>query len=271
MARRRLRRITPVVGRTACCGRAVPGVKDPSMPAPRPAALLAAAVLALAPGAARAGAGATPEVRALVKKVVAAYGGPAAMAKLARVRQEGTVSSTVLHPGPPGRLLRMAERPGKLRVEIQYPEKPVEVRVLAAGRGWRGGVEVQGPMLAAMVLQAARLQLPALLAAAGDEVADGGTLEHDGVALRVLSLEVTPGVVVQAAVDPGSGRILRSRGTAAGPVPLEFITVSSDFRTVDGVLVPFREGNYANGRSTGDTALEKVSFPSALPPGAFEL
>ncbi len=237
---------------------------------PRPTVALLAAVLALAPGAARAGAAASPVVRAMVKKVVAAYGGPAALARMARLRQEGTVSSTLLHPGPPGRILRFAERPGRLRVEIGYPGRPVEVRVLSGGRGWRSGAEVQGPMLAAMILQAARLQLPALLAAAGDEVADGGTLAHDGVELRILAVEVMPGVVVEAAVDPGSGRILRSRGTAAGPVGLEFITVSSDFRTVEGVLVPFREANYANGRSTGDTVLETVAFPAALPPGTFE-
>lgn len=45
---------------------------------------------------------------------------------------------------------------------------------------------------------------------------------------------------------------------------------ASDFRTVDGVLVPFREGNWANGNATGETVLEKVALPAALPPGTFE-
>ena len=234
---------------------------------PRPAAALLAAALALAPLV--AGADPSPEVRALVKQCVAAYGGPAALAKLGRVRQDGRVSSTVLHPGEPGRIARVAERPGRLRVEILYPGTPVEVRVLAAGRGWRGGAEVQGPALAAMVLQAARLQLPALLAAAAGELRDAGTWALEGATLRVLSLELAPGVVIEAGLDPATGRILRSRGTAAGPMPLEFVTTFGDFRVVEGVLVPFREGNWANGSPTGDTVLTRVAFPDAFPPGLF--
>ncbi len=248
------------------------------MPAPRHAVAPLLALPLLLPAQVVAwpgGAVASPpeavraEVKALVARCVEAYGGPAALAKLARIRAEGKVTSSVLHPGPPGRILRLTERSGKLRVEIQYPEKPVEVRVLAAGRGWRGGVEVQGPMLAAMVLQAARLQLPALLAAAEGELKDAGTWDHQGTELRVLSLEVTGGVVVEAGLDPATGRILRSRGTTAGPVPLEFVTTASDFWTVEGVLVPFREGNWANGRSTGETVLEKVTFPASFPEGSF--
>jgi hypothetical protein len=52
-------------------------------------------------------------------------------------------------------------------------------------------------------------------------------------------------------------------------MPLEFVTTYSDFRKVDGVLVPFREENWANGQTTGETVLRKVEFPKALPPAAF--
>ena len=132
---------------------------------------------------------------------------------------------------------------------------------------------MKGAPLAAMILQAARLDLPALLAARGAQVKDARHRSSStGRRLRVLALEVAPGLVVEAGIDPATGRILRSRGrraAGAGP-PVEFVTTYSDFRTVDGVLVPFHEENWANGsKTTGETVLERVEFPREFPPDLF--
>jgi hypothetical protein len=223
-------------------------------------AALALAALTPAPG----------DVPALVRRCVDAYGGKGAIEKAARSRQEGTVTSAVLRGGEKGRIARAYERPGRLRVEIAYPSGGGEVRVVRGGRGWRDGQEVSGPRLAAMILQAARLDLPAALASADAKVASAGTLDLGGKTLRVLAFEPAPGLVVEAAIDPATGRILRSRGASKDPgSPLEFVTTYSDFRSVSGVLVAMREENWANGRSTGETVLEKVEFPAALPDGLF--
>lgn len=233
------------------------------------AALLALAFPAAATPAAPAPERSRAEVGPLIARCVEAYGGRKAIARLARSRTEGTVTS-LLHPGQQGRIARLYQRSSKLRVEIAFPGAPVEVRILDGGRGWRYGEEVGGPFLASMMLQAARLDLPALLAAWEGKVEDRGTWEHDGKALRVLALEVAPGVTVEAGIDPATGRILRSRGTAAGgPMPLEFVTTYSDFRKVDGVLVAFHEGNWANGSTTGETVLEKAELLAAVPASAF--
>jgi hypothetical protein len=144
------------------------------------------------------------------------------------------------------------------------------VRVLDGARGWRDGEVATGPRLAAMMLQAARLDLPALLDAWAAKVEDRGTLDLAGKTLRVLAVEPAPGLVVEAALDPATGRILRSRGASRDPaMPLEFITTYSDFRVISGVLVPMREENWANGRSTGVTLLEEVGFPDGFPEAAF--
>jgi hypothetical protein len=227
--------------------------------------LLAAVVsLAVAAGPPR------DDVQALVGRCVEAYGGRRALEKAARARYAGTVTSLVLHPGEMGRMIRVYERPQRLRVEIAYPSGGREVRVVQGARGWRDGEQVSGPRLAAMVLQAARLDLPALLSSRGARVADAGKLELGGKTLRVLALELAPGLVVEAAIDPATGRILRSRSASQGPaMPLEFTTTYSDFKTVSGVLVAMREENWANGRSTGETVLEKVEFPAKLPEGTF--
>jgi hypothetical protein len=208
-------------------------------------------------------------VRSLVRRCVAAYGGEAALARAAVVLEEGTVTS-LLHPGETGRIGRAYVRPGKLRVETRFPGGSGEIRILDGGKGWRDGEAVDGPRLAAMILQAARMDLPALLSAWVDRVEDRGAGEVDGRPVRILALKPAPGLVVLAEIDVGSGRILRSRGSSVDPgMPLTFETTYGDFRKVEGVLVPFLERNWANGRTTGETVLEKVSFPSRLPDAHF--
>jgi hypothetical protein len=121
-----------------------------------------------------------------------------------------------------------------------------------------------------MILQAARLDLPALLAASQAKLRDGGTAEVSGKKVRLVAVEPAPGLLVEAAIDPATGRILRSRGASTGGMPpLEFVTTYSEWKTVEGVLVPMREENWANGKSTGVTKVEKVAFPKTLPAGTF--
>lgn len=208
-----------------------------------------------------------PEVAALVDRCLSAYGGAAALGKVVAVRQVGTATS-LLHPGETGRLQRLAAPGGRLRVEIAWGSSP-EVRVVDGAVGWRGGVPAQGPQLGAMVLQAARFDLPLRLKEGLDRLEDRGVVELDGKRLRALALTVAPGLVVEADLDPATGRILRSRAASSSGPPLEFVTTYADFRAVDGVLFAFREGNWANGSTTGETVLSSVELLARLPEGAF--
>lgn len=232
---------------------------------PAPSAALLAAVLGLT-GASAPARAAPPKAEpagALIRRCVAAYGGEAALARSAAVVHEGSVTS-IQHPGRTGRIGRAFARPGRLRVEITYPgEAGGEIRVLDGARGWRDGREAAGPPLQAMVLQAARLDLVALLSARADAVQDRGTLALEGKTLRVLAVAVAPGLEVEAALDPSTARILRSRSASTVEPRIEFVTTYADFKTVEGVLVPFREGNWANGKTTGETVLERVVFVPA--------
>jgi hypothetical protein len=212
-------------------------------------------------------AGPPEAVPALVGRVVRAYGGPRALAGGTRVEEGATTS--ILHPGESGRIRRVIAPGGSLRVEVRFSGGSEEVRVLHQGSGIRNGVDVTGsPPHAAMVLQAARLELPLLLRREGGHLVDVGIEEREGRKLRVLELPLPGGLVLRAAIDPASGRILRSTGAMAGG-GLEFVTEYSDFRRVKGVLVPFREANWAQGRRTGDTRLEKVEILASPPRGSF--
>jgi hypothetical protein len=231
-------------------------------------ALVAAAVLAL-PAPARAGAR-TPPAGATIDAVLVAYGGRAAVERARAVLQEGEVSSA-LHAGS-GRLARLYERPGSLRVEIAWPDRPPEVRVVHRAYGDRDGREVTGtPPHAAMVLQAARLDLPFLLWRERGRVVDRGEVTRDGRRLRALAVPLPGGIEIVAEIDPATHRIVRSSGSVpAGGGRVEFATEYSDFREVDGVLFAFREESWASGRHTGATVLSRVQTMSAAPPGTFD-
>jgi hypothetical protein len=216
---------------------------------------------------ARPASGPSAEALALVKKCLDAYGGPTALQTAARVRHDGTVTSR-LHPGEEAPLVRVYDRVRGLRVEVAWKGGP-EARLVTGGRGWREGQEVDGPPLVAMLLQAARLDLPALLQAVRGRLVDRGTVKHEGTSLRALAIDLGDGLSVEADLDPATGRILRSRTASAGTPPVEFVTTYSDFRVVDGVLVAFREGNWANGSTTGETVLSHVAFLDAVPDLAF--
>lgn len=210
-------------------------------------------------------------VESLIVLSVDAYGGEDALAGASRMIQTGTVSS-IMRSGATGKIVRLYERPIRLRVEIEYPGDESEVRILDGGRGWRNGVPASGPMYQAMLLQTARLGLPAILLDFQASIQDLGEIERGGVRLRAVGLEFHQGLSVTAEIDPESGRIVRSAGTISGRdgrPALTFATEYSDFRDVDGVLVPFHEVNYAQGRRTGETWLESVELLQDVPAGSF--
>jgi hypothetical protein len=210
-----------------------------------------------------------PAVGALVGKVVEVYGGKAALGKFPVLVQEGEV---VAHEARDvGRMVRIYQSPRRLRVTISYPGSPPEQRILDGAQGWRGGREVSGtPPHLAMLLQAARMDLPSSLAAGQERLLDEGTLERDGKKLRALTLPLGEGLAVTAEVDPESGLILRTVARMPGGAGnVEFVTAYSDFRKVSGVLVPFREENFVQGRHSGTTVLRSVEFLAEPPTGAF--
>ena len=226
-----------------------------------PTALFLALLLSSSP-AAPAVPPPSQEVAALVDRCVAAYGGGEALQRGRRFRQDGHVTS-IMHPGERAPLVRLYDRQLGLRVDVAWASG-AESRIMFGGRGWREGQEVDGPPLAAMVLQAARIDLPALLAAWRTKVIDGGPVTHQGKTLRALRLDLGSGLTLEADLDPATGRILRSHGRAAATPAVEFVTTYDDFRAVDGLLVAFREGNWANGASTGETVLTSATLLKTL-------
>jgi hypothetical protein len=225
--------------------------------------LLAALLLTAGP------AHATRELDALLDRVLAAYGGKEALARVRSYRMEGTVTSTMRGTGP---FVRLFARPDRLRVNLDYPGHP-ETRILDGSVGWRsdgkGGMgKSEGGLLFSMVLQAARADLPWLL----DEKRAFAKLlaPIDGGKTRGIELPVGPGLTLTAYVDTVTGRIVRSSGILDVPgMKTNFAADYSDFRSVDGVLFPFQELNAAAGQTTGGATVTKITLNPPLAGGEF--
>ena len=188
------------------------------------------------------------DLDALAGKVVDAYGGSAAWAKVASIDAHGRVVPA-MRKGD-GTMTRVWRGAGNLRVEIVYPDK-TEIRALEDGKGTNNGRASTAMELDAMRLQAARLALPLLLAEHKGSLRDLGT--HDDV--RSIEIALDAPLTMTIDIDPKTSRVVRSVGRSKD---VAFTTVYSDFRTVNGLLVPFHEENSAMGMKTADIFLEKV-------------
>lgn len=206
----------------------------------------------------------------LAARVIRAYGGETAIRKVAALRETGWITTTMRRTNGP--VTRTWSLPDKLRVEIAYPDAP-ELRIVNGDRGSRDGELVGGPQLDAMVLQAGRMFFPALLLEKKAVIREGLPVERDGVKLVTLLVPLAGSMSFTLEIDPRTHYIVRSYGTVPvdGGGSIEFATIYSDFRKVQGVVIPFAEENFARGQKTGDTVLEHVEVNPNLPDGTFDV
>lgn len=199
---------------------------------------------------------------ALVDSVILAYGGAAAVAKMRAFRVEGDVQAHIR--GGTGTVRRDVLAPDRLRVTIVYPDR-TEVRILAGERGWRGTdrqqQRVHGLPHLAMVYQLIRSTAPWSLLHYRSRLTDGGVRTEGGIRYLVLHLDRGQGLEMDFWIEDASRRVTRIEGTlSAGAMTLPFATRYSDFRSVDGVLFPHAEENFASGRHAGSTTIRSVRF-----------
>ena len=226
--------------------------------------LLVACVLlgAVAPLLAGEAAVKSPDV--IIDRVLAAYGGKAALDRVKAYRMEGTVASVMRGSGA---LVRTFARPERLKITLDYPNHP-ESRILDGRKGWRSDgkgnmAAAEGFLLTSMVLQAARADLPWLLDERRTTLKALAPME--GGKLQGLEIPLGEGLTLTVYVDTATGRIVRSSGVLVAPgMKTNFATDYSDFRAVDGVLFSFREANFASNQSTGDTVITRVTVNPAL-------
>jgi len=197
-------------------------------------------------------------VDALVDRCIEAYGGADQLRAMDGWQQIGRLVSPTRGEAVMARVFAPPER---LRVEIRFSDESSETRILNGEQGWRSGRAVQGPMHAAMVLQAARLSLPLILLEGRGRIRDLGKAEASGGGVRRLSLDLRDDMRLEVEIDEKTARIVRSRSIAG---PLVFETAYEDFRAVDGVLFPFVEKSWAMGQETGRFEIDRIALDGEI-------
>lgn len=194
----------------------------------------------------------------LIDRVMEAYGGSQKLRSIKAYRLQGTLRAHQRRRD--GGFIWISEGFDRLKVLVRYATN-VELRVVDGERGWRGRSRQElgpahGPMLAAMLLQAARAWLPWTLDRFRDRVR---LVEEEHGNSSVLEIPLHNGLLLRAFLDTKSTRIVKTESIfPAGAMQMKFTSDYADFRNVSGIVYPFREENYASGVHTASMVIQDL-------------
>lgn len=195
-------------------------------------------------------------VEEVLGNVITTYGGEENLKKLNSYSQLWTMDA--LAKQDRGNDVRYVEQPGKLRVELFYEKNPAEQRIINGEKGYSasqggGQNEARGPQLSAMKIQRARMYSPLTLKT---KIASLTVRDEPGYKVLVLKEgEVTTKYYVNVQtnlIDKVVGIL------SMGGQNMEFVVEYSDFRTVEGVMVAYKENKFAMGMNTAQNTLKDL-------------
>lgn len=197
----------------------------------------------------------------LLARMTEAYGGAERLAEIEGYRLRGDLLA--LTDGVNGKVDIEIALDGSMRVEITYPHR-TEVRIVAGPLTWNGGKRSQRPsqrpMSDSMKLQYHRLAAPfELLRLPIEELTLAGESNEGWPRIEVRWNSRLRTVFE---IDDESATIRRMRGlmTTEDGEELEFVAEASDFRRVDGVLLPFRVTTFLGDQVAGETTITRWDF-----------
>lgn len=205
-------------------------------------------------------------------RIIEAYGGRERLAAVRSITAEGRI--TAFLRGDEGTYQRTLRRDGSLFVDIVY-SRSSERRILHNGKGYRGTggkvEEVSGPRYLAMVYQYNELDLPYGLL---DGTLTVSGLRKDtvhGVAAYVFRLADRAGSQMDVVVNAKNYRIVKCTGTfVVGTESTSLSAEFEDFRTINGILLPFKIVNYAGGMKISATAIASYQINPAIDDSLFK-
>lgn len=212
-------------------------------------------------------------VNAFIKKVLAAYGGEASLARITSVYS--TASIEAFMRGDRGSSTRFFKRPRKLRAELVYQHSS-ETRILNGFRGWRGSNgeplrEVHGPPYLAMAYQYKYLDLPFGFLDRGYKITYVGKETLHEKPVEILQLVDNEGTIMRVYIDAGTYLIVKVVGSfGIGPAEAELAAEFSDFREVEGVKFPFKVTNYSGGNKIAETVATEIRVNKEMSDSLFQ-
>lgn len=235
------------------------------VPRARTAAFANAAAVQSAAGASRAD--------DVLARALAAKGGEARLKQIRTVQGTATMRVSSGATASDVAVTTWIEYPDKFRVDIESPGGRIE-QVLASGQSWfrdpKSGTTMTGNP-AELKASVDRDVLTVLLRSAAGSVAVRPARREtlDGRAVDALDCALATGPV-RLLIDPVNGLVLGERYAVhlpGGMVDAE--ERYSDYRDVDGVMVPFTTTLRRGGSVVAERKLKTVRFNVSIPPETF--
>ncbi len=208
-----------------------------------------------------------PDVKSLIQNVIRTYGGSAAVENVKSVHAVGNIKALALNDE--GNYVRYFKKGGKLRVDIRY-RRSSELRILNGGKGYESIdsapiTEVTGDRYLAMLYQYKQLDLPGGLLGSAYQIRYEGETNINGAEAEVLGLNDPEGPPMKVYIDQRTFHILKISGSFR--VGNETMTLSaeySDYRKVDGTILPFKIVNFADGQKIAETSIVDYRINSQM-------
>ncbi|MEE8575236.1 MAG: hypothetical protein V3T30_07470 [Thermodesulfobacteriota bacterium] len=207
----------------------------------------------------------------LLARMIEEYGGEENLKKLDSYISVWDIQ--VMVRDDKGTATNHVELPGKLKVELVYPDKK-EARVLNSGKGYKtyngsAGKPAVGPPLDAMKLQLLRLFTPLTLSRLFTASPGSFNLSEDGE-YKLLTLKGgNLGTIYYVnaktlMIEKVVGRL------SMGGQTMEFLTEYSDIRPEGGVLMHHMENKFAGGTNTAKLYLKEIKLGATIDGKVFE-
>jgi zinc protease len=208
--------------------------------------------------------------RALLDKVIAAKGGLKRLKAIRTVRAEAVARVNMGGAERSITTTTSIEYPDRYRVDATTLAGPL-VQVYADGFYWvrdERGVKEAPPEVRDDIRGSVQRDLVPLLlrAAAGRIRVREESIDHPGQA--ALAFQADGMAPVTLVINRSSGLVLRQQYSPAGAEGLA-VDEYSDYRTVDGLQVPFKAVVRRPGAPLLERVIKKLEYNVALPPGIF--
>jgi zinc protease len=214
-----------------------------------------------------------PEGRALAAKVAAAMGG---LPKLKSIKAVHVTIAESDSGGPPSPVEVTLAFPDSMHVEMQIPQGTLTI-VASPNAGFMSvpgmGSRSMPPEQKTEMLSQLHHDFVYIAQHADDPAftfSAAGTEKIGDVDAAILDIggAVPP---VRWYIDPKTGYILREKYKGMGQSgPFEGETEMSDWRTADGVTMPYLHKNKQNGQDTSSAEVKKIEINPQIDPKLFE-
>ncbi|MGH9314952.1 MAG: hypothetical protein ACRD09_07540 [Vicinamibacterales bacterium] len=237
-------------------------------------AALSAPAVSAQPAAAAPSA-AAPSIDAIVAKNLQAKGGEAKLKAVQSMRMSGRVTIQ----GMDLNMSIMTKRPNMMRQEMQFQDKKVvmgfdgtTVWTINPLMGSEAPQEMTGPQ-ADMTKEQAEFDGPLVdWKAKGHSVEFVGTEEVGGAKAHKLKLTKKSGQVQHLYLDADSGIELKTTvQMPQGATTMTVETEMSDYRSVDGIMMPHALKTSINGMPTGSIIVEKIELNAPVDDAQFKM